>query len=339
MRGGFSTGACAAAAVKAAARTALGLAPLQAEELVFPDGSRECLSIAWSRALDGGAAAAVLKDAGDDPDITHGAEVQVRLLWRSDDSILFKAGDGVGTVTLPGLQVPAGQPAINPGPRRMMEDALRSLSRQGADLEVSIPGGVELAARTFNPRLGVQGGLSVLGTSGRVRPFSLEAIRGTIACALDVARAAGHGRVVLVPGHIGEKAARGCLDLGPSEVVEVSNEWGFALGAARDRGFGSLLLVGHPGKLAKLWLGHWDTHSSRSPSPLPEVAALAQRIGGGSLFGMPTVEGIFQSLGPEQRIGLALALEERIAGAVGRQTGLPTEVRLCTMDGHLWREP
>ena len=150
----------------------------------LPPSPTSLVTVVWTCPHPEGGEASVSKDAGDDPDITHGSEIRVRLRWREDGRITFKAGDGVGTVTLPGLQIPAGEPAINPGPRRMMEVALRSLSQRGAELEVSIPGGVELAARTFNPRLGVLGGLSVLGTTGRVRPFSLEAIKGTIACAL-----------------------------------------------------------------------------------------------------------------------------------------------------------
>ncbi|MBP1628715.1 MAG: cobalamin biosynthesis protein CbiD [Holophagaceae bacterium] len=336
MREGFTTGACAAAATQAAARRALGLEPMAVESIVFPDGSRDHLSVLWTCPIAEGAEAAVCKDAGDDPDITNGSEIRVRLRWREDDRITFKAGDGVGTVTLPGLQIPAGQPAINPGPRHMMEVALRSLSQRGAELEVSIPGGVELAARTFNPRLGVRGGLSVLGSTGRVRPFSHAAIKATIKLALEVAWAAGYRKVALVPGHIGEKAARAHFELGPEQVVEVSNDWGFALETARDIGFEDFLLVGHPGKLAKLWMGHWDTHSSRSPSPVPPVLEMAQHLTRRSLADIPTVEGIFQAMDPGERTLLARILESRIQEAVEPLVGHPAIVALCTMDGRLW---
>jgi len=336
MRSGFSTGACAAAATLAAARVALQLEPRGLESILFPDGSREALPIVWTCPLPGGAEASVCKDAGDDPDITNGSEIRVRLEWREDAEILFQAGEGVGTVTRPGLQIPVGEPAINPGPRAMMATALREVTDRGATLTISIPGGGQLAARTFNPRLGVVGGLSVLGTTGRVRPFSLEAIKATIACALDVAWAAGHRKVVLVPGHIGEKAARANFELGPEQVVEVSNEWGFALETAKRVGFLEILAVGHPGKLAKLWMGHWDTHSSRSPSPLPEVAALAQRLTGRALFGLPTVEGIFQALELQDQAMLARELGCHIQESIEALLGSPVAVALCTMDGRLW---
>jgi cobalt-precorrin-5B (C1)-methyltransferase len=326
-RWGFSTGSCAAAAAKAAALAADGRAVPECVAFSLPDGERVSLPLAWARAIPGGGEGAVVKDAGDDPDISHGAMVIVSVTPGED--WCFEAGEGVGTVTKPGLQIPPGEAAINPWPRLMIQSALREVGWMGARIRVSIPGGAELAQRTFNPRLGVEGGLSILGTTGRVRPFSLEAVRATIGCALDVARAEGHERVALVPGHLGERALRSWMADLP--VVEVSNEWGCALDLASTKGFKALLLAGHPGKLAKLAEGYFDTHSSRSPSPLPKVRALAETFAARTLADTPTVEGIFQSLDREERRIVAEHLAREIARAAQVRSGLPCGVLLTDM--------
>jgi len=329
---GFSTGACAAAAAKAAALAATG-APVPASlEIPFPDGARLALPIAWARPAPGGGEAAVVKDAGADPDISHGATVIVAA--RQAPGWRFTAGAGVGTVTLRGLQIPPGEAAINPGPRAMIRAALEELGWSGGNIQVSIPGGADLARRTFNPRLGVLGGLSILGSTGRVRPFSLDAVRATIDCSLDVVRAAGHDRVALVPGHLGQRALGAWNADLPG--VEVGNEWAHALDAAVARGFRALLLAGHPGKLVKLAEGHFDTHSGRSPSPLPGVHALAETVAGRGLAPTPTVEGVFQALDPDQRARLARPLARAVAEAAARRTGLPCAALLTTMDGGIY---
>jgi cobalt-precorrin-5B (C1)-methyltransferase len=332
-RWGFTTGACAAAAAAAASWLADGLEAPEAVEIPFPDGSRQALPVAWARRTPEGAVAAVVKDAGDDPDITQGATVQVDLARQAGWS--FEAGAGVGIVTRPGLQVPVGQPAINPGPRAMIRAALAERGWTGARVRIAIPGGERLAARTFNPRLGIEGGLSVLGTAGRVRPFSLEAVQATVRCALDVARAAGHATVCLVPGHLGERAARAAFPLAEDQVVEVSNAWGVALDHAAAAGFGALLLAGHPGKLAKLAEGQFDTHSSRSPSALPGVAAALRDLGL-PVADTPTVEGLFQSLGDRDRRRLAAVLAGRITAAARSRCGLPCGVLLTTMEAGVY---
>lgn len=321
LRQGWTTGACAAAAAKAAALLLCGEAVGESVEIAFPDGSRERLPLLYARRSGPGAEAAVRKDAGDDPDVTHGSPVIAAAEWAEGDEVLFAAGDGVGVVTRPGLAVPPGEPAINPGPRAMIRAAVREATKRGVRVTVSIPGGRELAERTFNPRLGVEGGLSILGSTGRVRPFSHEALCAALRCALDVAAAGGIQAPVLVPGHIGERAARARLKLGAQQVVEVSNEWGFMLDEARGRGFSDMLALGHPGKLAKLWRGDWDTHSSRSASPAPAIIELGQEILGKAIEASATVEGIFQSLAEAERRTLADALAGRIREAIQRRMG------------------
>lgn len=349
-RTGFSTGACAAAAAKAAAMVLAGRAMPESVEITFPDGSRDSLPVTCSQEMGGAAEASVRKFAGDDPDVTDGVTVIARIEWRDGADVSFAAGEGIGTVTAPGLSVPPGEPAINPAPRRMIFAAVREVTERGALVTVSIPGGRELAEKTFNPRLGVVGGLSVLGTTGRVRPFSAEALRQSLVCALDVAAACGVREPALVPGHIGERAARRHFALGPRQVIEVSNEWGFVLDEARKRPFERCLVVGHPGKLAKLADGQWDTHSSRSDTAAGAVAARAAALLGREVPATPTVEGVFAAL-PEadrQRLGCALAAEVR--GAIIARLGVGREaaVVLVDMQGEIlgqdgdltpWRRP
>lgn len=332
-RWGYSTGACAAAAALAAACVADGLEAPAAVEIPLPDGSRHLLPITWGRASASGAEAAVVKDAGDDPDITHGATILARVAraegWR------FEAGEGVGRVTRPGLQIPVGEAAINPGPRAMIRTALEERGWAGACIRISIPGGAELAQRTFNPRLGVMDGLSILGTTGRVRPFSLEAVQATVRCNLDVVRAGGSNTVALVPGHLGERAVLAAFPETAGKVVEVSNEWGVALDHAAHLGFRFLLLAGHPGKLAKLAEGYFDTHSSRSPSPVPAVAEMMRELGL-PVFDTPTVEGIFHALEPEDRQRLSTSIGRRIALMTSERAGRPCAVLLTTMDAGVY---
>lgn len=337
LRSGYTTGTCAAAAAKAAVMLLMGGTAPDSVGVVLPDGTGAVIPVA-SAVMDGSAAeASVIKDAGDDPDITHGLPVRVRACWRDDGMIALKAGEGIGTVTKPGLQVKPGEPAINPVPSSMIMTAVREITGRGVEIAVSIPGGRELAARTFNPRLGIAGGLSILGTTGRVRPFSCSAVRQTIACCLDIASACGIDRPVLVPGHMGEKAARRHFALQQEQVIEVSNEWGFALDRIRESRPACLLILGHPGKLAKLALGCFDTHSSRSGSALPHVLALAAGISGLALGDIPTVEGIFASLGKPEKETLGNALAQEVRASVLARLGasIPVSAALTDMKGNL----
>ena len=176
LRGGFSTGACAAAAAKAAALVLRGAGRVGEVEIPFPDGTRVSFAVESAEPLGGARArAAVRKSAGDDPDVTDKALIVAEVRETAGAGVSFRAGKGVGTVTRPGLSVPPGEPAINPGPRRMISEALREVSSGGYEVTISIPGGAELAARTFNPRLGIVGGVSILGTTGIVLPISAKA--------------------------------------------------------------------------------------------------------------------------------------------------------------------
>lgn len=320
LRTGYTTGACAAAAAKAAASLLVDGRRAAAVSITLREGETASFPIVSVEAGNGWARASVKKFAGDDPDVTDGVTVAVTVQKASSPGVAFEAGEGVGRVTKAGLSVPPGEPAINPGPRRMIEAAVREVTSEGLTVRISIPGGEELAKRTFNPRLGVVGGLSILGTTGRVHPYSSSALKSALTCALDVAAAAGVNGPVLVPGHIGEQAARRHFTLGQDQVIQVSNEWGYMLDQARERDFSALLVLGHPGKLTKLAGGQWDTHSSRSGSAVPLVAKRAEKLLGADLSGHATVEGQLAALPGDQRKQLAGAIASRVRSAVEERT-------------------
>ena len=282
LRRGFTTGACAAAAAKAAAQLLVtGKAP-ESVELDLPNGEHVALRVHRCERDGTGAVASVIKDAGDDPDVTHGAEIVAHVQFADGGEIEIGGGEGVGTVTKPGLQVPVGAPAINPVPLSMIRQAVTEVGPRGFLVTVSVPDGERLAAKTFNPRLGIVGGISIIGTTGRVEPKCQDAMKRSLVCALDVAKARGFARVAIVPGNLGERAVREHLDLDPDAVAQMSNFVGFMLDEAVARGFGEILLAGHPGKLAKLFAGDLDTHSSRSESAMPIVVETVRRLARGA---------------------------------------------------------
>lgn len=336
LRNGMTTGTCAAAAAKAAVAVLLGGAPPGIVDVRLPAG--DCIRIAILSATikEGGAEATVVKDAGDDPDITDGVTVKAFVEWCAG-GISFCAGAGVGTVTKPGLSVKPGEPAVNPVPRMMIARSVRELTNRGVRITLSIPGGEELAERTFNPRLGIQGGLSILGTSGRVRPFSCAALRTSLRCGLDVLAATGIRFPVFVPGHIGKRAAQKHFKVDEDQIMEVSNEWGYLLDEVALAGFSGILILGHPGKLAKLAAGDWDTHSSRSKSALPFVARLVEENPGGDFSEVPTVEGIFASLPEIQKKKLGNLIAGLIRKAIADRLGkaMMTAVVLVDMKGNI----
>ena len=266
LRLGYTTGTCAAAATYAA--TALLVSGTCPDHVAqdTPAGIRCLVEVEEARAGAGWAQCTVVKDAGDDPDATAGIEVvsTVRLSDRAGIEIL--GGEGVGRVTRAGLDQPIGEPAINSGPRTMIEAAARAaLAAAGSTVAltvtISVPRGVEVAPRTFNGRLGIEGGISILGTTGIVRPMSEAALADTIALELNVAAAAGVTDIVVVPGNIGARDARQALRIDTDHAITCSNLVGATIDAARSAGFASLLLCGHIGKLAKVVAGVWNTHS------------------------------------------------------------------------------
>lgn len=336
LRPGYTTGTCAAAAAKAAALAMMGRDVPHETVITLPSGESASIPVVSVERTIHGVTASVAKDAGDDPDITNGAIISVSISWSGDrGDITFCAGKGVGTITKAGLSIPPGEPAINPEPRRMIDQAIRSVTNRGVAVTISIPGGEKLARRTFNPRLGIEGGLSILGTTGRVRPFSCSAIRESIRYLIKVAAISGVDRPVFVPGHIGARSVQKLFNMDVENILEVSNEWGFALDQIKAYPVKGILVAGHPGKLAKLAQGDWDTHSSRSKSAVPYVENLAKNVEKDTRPPAVTVEGIFGSLSEEQKIVLGCRLAADIQTAVGKrlESVFPVSVLLVDLKG------
>ncbi len=263
---GYTTGSCAAGAAKGAAYGLFQGAIPDTVDLTTPADVKLKLSLIHRRVGKDFAECAVRKYSGDDPDVTNGCEVYVRVTRSEANGIRFMGGDGVGLVTKPGLQIPQGEPAINPVPRSMIKGSLKEVlgKHGGLDIIVSVPGGKKLAKKTFNGRLGIVDGISIIGTTGIVRPMSLDSFKVSLLCGLDVAKAAGHDSIVLVPGSIGETGFLKHFNISKYQVIQMSNFVGFMLDEAVKRGFSNVIIGGHPGKLAKLIRGDFNTHSSKS---------------------------------------------------------------------------
>lgn len=266
MKFGYTTGSCATAAAKAAAIGLLqGVIPDEIE-INTPAGITLRLKITDKQLSDSFAGCAVQKDAGDDPDVTHGCKVHARIERIFGDAIEIDGGEGVGRVTKPGLQVPIGHAAINPVPRRMIEHTVRAVigKNNGAKVVISVPNGRVLGEKTFNPKLGILGGISIIGTTGIVRPMSEDAFKASLLCGLDIARGIGYETVILVPGSLGERSILNLADIPKDQIIQTSNFVGFMLNTAGERRFKKIILAGHPGKLAKLLRGDFHTHSAVS---------------------------------------------------------------------------
>jgi cobalt-precorrin-5B (C1)-methyltransferase len=286
LRRGWTTGACAAAAAKAAFQALVTGDFPDPVTIRLPRGETPAFALNRAEAGDGFARASVIKDAGDDPDVTHGAEVIATVRGISPGSgIRFKAGLGVGTVTRPGLPIPPGEPAINPAPRAMIAEAIGSAAAEhGAhgdvEVELSIPGGEKIAERTWNPRLGIVGGLSILGTTGIVVPYSCSAWIHSIHSGIDVARAAGLEHVAGSTGNTSEEAVRRRYDLPHIALLDMGDFAGGLLKYLRAHPLPKLTLAGGFGKMTKLAQGALDLHSSRSEVNRGFLAELARRAGG-----------------------------------------------------------
>lgn len=285
LRHGYTTGACAAAAALGAARLLRDQQGHAEVDLDLPAGFSARFQLHGQSWTPDRASCFVVKDAGDDPDVTHGVEVHAELLLVPGGcGFEILAGKGIGRVTKPGLAVPVGEPAINPVPRRMILAALRSVfpeppAGRGLQLTLSIPDGEERARRTLNERLGILGGLSLLGTSGVVRPISHQAWTDTLLVALDVALAAGVPAVVCSTGRSSERAAQEAVELPEEAFIMMGDHIVFTAEACHRKGVPQLLLAAQFAKLVKIACGHGQTHAGRSSLDLLEVAAMAREAG------------------------------------------------------------
>jgi len=349
LRRGWTTGTCATAAARAAAEALFGGAFPDPVTVTLPGGQTPAFALAWTeRSADGAwAAAGVVKDAGDDPDVTHGALVRARV-WRGEagSGVTFRAGEGVGTVTLPGLPLPVGEPAINPVPRAMITRAVTeaaSNAGQPADLviEIGVENGATLAKRTMNGRLGILGGLSILGTTGIVVPYSCAAWIASIQRGIDVARAAGLRHVAACTGDVSEKAVTARYGFSEQSLIDMGDFAGGTLKYLRRHPIDRLTLCGGFAKFGKLGRGLMDLHSKRGSVDLDWLAERLTELGATpDLVAQARVANTAsQVLGLAEAAGLPLG--DRVAelardAALGMLDGAPVAVEVLVTDrqGH-----
>ena len=333
MRCGYTTGTCAAAASRAAAELLLRGEVVPAVTVSTPAGIDVVVEVEEHEAGDGWAQCAVQKDSGDDPDVTNGALVYARVEFCDEPGGHVDGGVGVGRVTREGLDQPVGAAAINSTPRKMIREQLEQALAESGDEErgllavISIPAGVELAAKTFNPRLGIEGGISVLGTSGVVRPMSEDALISSIELEMRTLRARGVEDLLVVPGNYGRDFACGQLNLNMDQAVSCSNYFGATIDAAAVLGFGRMLIVGHIGKMAKVAGGIMNTHSRVADCRVEVLAAHA------ALAGAPrdVVQQVMDAATTDAALDVLIAcgmkeaamasLMERLADKLGHRAG------------------
>lgn len=291
LRRGWTTGACATAAAKAAYAALLTGTFPDPVEIELPGGQTVAFALAEAATGADVATAGVVKDAGDDPDVTHGALIRVSVRHGPPGAgIGFRAGAGVGTVTRPGLPVPPGEPAINPVPRRMIAAALQQVARAAgvaadAEVEISIPGGEALALQTLNPRLGIVGGLSILGTTGVVVPYSCAAWIQSIRSGIDVARAARLAHIAGATGRTSEAAVKARYGLPDAALIDMGDFVGGMLKYLRVRPVPRISIAGGVAKITKLAQGRLDLHSKRGSADLAALAEVAREAGAAAELG------------------------------------------------------
>ena len=280
LRTGFTTGACATAAAKAALTALLTGEEQAGVKFSIPDGETFTLPVEECRIGADWAQASVIKDAGDDPDVTNGCTVQVKVALSRQPGIHFLQGEGVGRVTLPGIGLPIGDPAVNPVPRRMITEQLTALYDGGLDVTVSVPGGAGLAQKTFNPKLGIVDGISIIGTLGIVRPFSMEAFVEAIRREVEVAKAVGAPRLVINSGARSERFVKAQYpDLPPQAFVHYGNYIGETISIASELGFKYVTIGLMIGKAVKLAAGMLDTHSREGVMDKEFIKQMARESG------------------------------------------------------------
>jgi cobalt-precorrin-5B (C1)-methyltransferase len=287
LRSGWTTGTCAAAAAKAATKALLTGELQDRIDVRLPKKGNERrvgFEIERCEVGDGWAEAVVVKDAGDDPDVTHGAHLTARVSWREEPGLELDRGEGVGVITKPGLGLPVGGPAINEVPRRMISYSVEEVldpSERGVRVVISVPGGERMAEKTTNARLGIVGGISILGTTGIVRPFSTAAWAASVVQAINVMGAQGQKTFVLSTGGLTERAAMRLLpDLEEVCFIEVGDFTGQAIKQAVKNGLELAFFVGMAGKLTKLAAGVMMTHWTRSKVDNQLLAGITSKAGG-----------------------------------------------------------
>ncbi|MBM3119570.1 MAG: cobalt-precorrin-5B (C(1))-methyltransferase [Chloroflexi bacterium] len=286
LRHGYTTGACAAAAARAATMALLWQKIVEQVEIDLPHSGKANFRVEKCVFNSLVASCSIIKDAGDDPDVTNGAEICATVSWKTEPGIAIDGGEGVGLVTKPGLEISVGLPAINPVPRQIITSSVREVvagskvNGRGIQVTISVPQGNNLAKRTLNPRLGIKGGLSILGTTGIVIPYSVDAYTASISQALDVAVACGCRDVVLTTGRRSEKFAQSELTSLAEECFIQSGDFvGYSLQECAKRGVTRVVIWGMVGKISKLAAGHLYTNVSDSRVNIDFLAGMAASCG------------------------------------------------------------
>jgi cobalt-precorrin-5B (C1)-methyltransferase len=349
LRQGFTTGTSAAAAAKGAVLFLLEGRPPAEVSVALLTGDRIAIPIHSCRRTEDGASCTVIKDAGDDPDVTHGAEIgaMARLLappapGAGPSGVMISGGDGVGTITKPGLELPPGEAAINPGPRRMITQAVgEALALHGLNgtvaVEVFVPRGEEIARRTLNARLGIIGGISILGTTGIVRPMSHDAFTATIEAGLSVARACGLDRVVVSTGRRSERCAQRLWPQWPEEgFVQIGDFFKMSLELAAQKAFARVVLSVFFGKALKMAQGAPHTHAAQSQLSLNALAVWTLNQTGDqglaeNIRRCNTAREAFELIHPSHPVLLA-EVGKRILSAAGRFAGRGVKIQSVIFD-------
>ena len=338
LRRGWTTGACATAAVKAALAALWGQGFPREVSIALPRGETPVFSLAHKDIGDGWAEVGITKDAGDDPDVTHGALIIARV-QASGGGVTFLAGDGVGMVTKPGLPIGVGEAAINPVPRQMMEAevmaAAQKFGRSGdVQITLSIPGGEEIAQKTWNPRLGITGGLSILGTTGIVRPFSCAAWIASIHRGIDVARAGGQTHVAGCTGATSEKTVQNHHGLPEHAMLDMGDFAGGLLKYLARNPVSTLTIGGGFGKITKLAQGAGDLHSGRSQVNFNQLNDMSKRLGLADVKDANTALEAYERAGKPLVHAIAelakVEVDRRLAG-----TGIETDVIIIDRAGEI----
>ncbi len=285
LRSGFTTGACAAAATRGALSALVYQRAFTEATIRLPQGRLVTFPLHTCTFDEVEGRSSVIKDAGDDPDVTDKAEICARVAWNTETGVTFQRGHGVGLVTKPGLPVPPGEPAINPVPRAMIREAVEEVlgdagaRHHGVSVEISVPHGEDMAKKTFNPRLGIIGGISILGTSGIVVPYSNSAWVASVVQAIDVAAAQGCKHLVLTVGGRSERAAQKRFSLPEVAFIQIGPFFGDALRHCKKNGIEKVSLAAMIGKLAKFAAGNESVHSTVSSQDFEFLARLAREAG------------------------------------------------------------
>lgn len=284
LRLGYTTGSCAAAAAKAACRMLLTGVKTETISILPPKGIPLDLEVLEITMEEEKVSCAIRKDGGDDPDITNGTLIFAEVSYGHQPGILIDGGFGVGRVTKRGLDQPVGNAAINSTPRRMIKENLEEVCRVcdyhgGLQVIISVPDGEKLAKKTFNPRLGIVGGISILGTTGIVEPMSEKALLDTIRVELNQRKANGFTHVLLTPGNYGSDFIKNSIGIDPQLAVQSSNFIGDTIDMCRELEFRSVLLIGHIGKLVKIAGGMMNTHSKYGECRMEIMGAHAAAVG------------------------------------------------------------